>query len=636
MIVGTAGHIDHGKTTLVKALTGSNADRLPEEKRRGISLELGFAFMDGPDGSRIGFVDVPGHERLVNTMVSGATGIDFAMLLVAADDGIMPQTQEHLAVLSLLGITKGVVVITKSDRSDEASLLDLKDKIKIMISGTSLEGSDVVTVSAYSGYGVQELKQQLYIAAADHNKNRNLYDEQSGFRLAIDRVFSIDGAGTTITGTVHAGTVTIGQELLLVPGDEICRVRSIHAQNQAVDSAHEGQRCALVVSRLARSDINRGQWLVHSLLGHSTQRIDTHLTVWQGEERSLKTGTKVHFHMGSGSAFGTVAVLDGNTLAPGESGVVQIVLQKPIGAWWGDRLILRDASGARTIAGGMVLDADAPARYRRSEQRLQSLKALYSEQALSRLAGLLESQDSGVNLKLFKQVNGLVQANLPENILHFKDADNEWVISTKHANSIQQKVLNTLNEFHVRNPDQLGPDPARLRRLAAPRLNHGLWHLVLQDLVDTKRVTLRGSFVHSPDHGASLSEVDQRIQTLVMPYMLQNRFAGSWVRDLANQCDVSEEQMRTSLARLARQGGLHQIVKDLYYPPEVIYELAFIARGICSDNNGDVTAAQFRDAVGLGRKRAIQILEYFDRVGVMRRIGNTHRLRTDSSLFEVS
>ncbi|HSC01040.1 MAG TPA: selenocysteine-specific translation elongation factor, partial [Burkholderiaceae bacterium] len=355
MIVGTAGHIDHGKTTLVRALTGVDTDRLPEEKRRGISIELGYAFLDAPprDGrsERIGFIDVPGHERLVHTMLAGATGIDLALLLVAADDGVMPQTREHLAVLSLLGVARGAVVITKADRADARQLDAVRRDVAALVADTPLRATPVFVLSATNGDGVEALRSWLF---GQTLRAGVAHDGALGFRLAIDRAFTLDGVGTVVTGTVHAGAVQVDDELELVPAREATRVRvrSLHAQNRAVDRALAGQRCAVALAGVAKEAIARGQWLTAPSIALASDRIDVQLTLWHGETHALRSGTPVHVHLGASDTPGTVAILDGaDPLPPGASACVQLVLQRPIGAWHGDRVVLRDASASRTLAG---------------------------------------------------------------------------------------------------------------------------------------------------------------------------------------------------------------------------------------------------------------------------------------------
>lgn len=631
MIVGTAGHIDHGKTTLIRALTGVDADRLPEEKKRGITLDLGFAFLDLDNGSRIGFIDAPGHERLVHTMVAGATGIDFALLLVAADDGIMPQTREHLAVLSLLDINRGAVVLTKADRVDAARLETLRAEVATLLQGSSLAAAPILTASAFTNDGIPELKELLVSEASLLQSSQQR--REAGFRLAIDRVFSLEGSGTTITGTIHAGLVHPGDELVLLPGERKVRVRSVHAQNRAVEQAEPGQRCALVLAGTTRHSIHRGHWVVHPAVASMSARIDTRLRLWHDEDKPMRSGTKVHVHIGSETIMGTVAILDKDLLHPGQDAIVQLVLRTPVGAWWGDRIVLRDASGSRTLAGGRVLDTLAPVRYRRTPARLAELAALSVADPDKRLEAFLNVSPLGVDLHRFRASNGVLNLTIPASAMRHQDSSGDWLLGHEHVNATADHVVQVLHDFHLRHPDQLGPDSARLRRLTMPRLDDALQQCILQKLKDEQRISQRGAFVHLPEHSIQLSQEEQRIAEKVAPKLVDAGFQGAWVRDLAVDCNEPENLMRSTLARLARQGELHQVVKDLYYSIDTMQQLAQIAREEAIAAGGTLTAAQFRDAIGLGRKRAIQILEYFDRVGLMRRVKDEHRLRPESTLF---
>ncbi len=625
MIVGTAGHIDHGKTTLVRALTGVDTDRLPEEKRRGISIELGYAFLDAPDGGRIGFVDVPGHERLVHTMVAGATGIDAALLLVAADDGPMPQTREHLAVLSLLGISQGVVAITKTDRVDAARVDAVGAEVRAMLAHTPLHEAPLVPVSAVSGAGLDALRARLIDAAgAPARDGRN----GLSFRVAIDRAFTLDGVGTVVTGTVHAGRVAPGDELVLGPGGRRVRVRSVHAQNRAAPHAVAGERCALALAGLGRDEVRRGQWLTDPAIALRTDRIDVRLELWRGEAAALRSGTPVQVHLGAAVVPGTVAVLDADAVPPGAVALAQLVLREPIGAWHGDRIVLRDASATRTIAGGTVLDPFAPARYRRTPHRLAELEALQRPDPGGRVAALVESAPHGVDLRRLAAAQGRAALARPEGLACAEDR----VLGPAQTRAAGERLLAALAAYHERQPDELGPDAGRLRRLALPRLPESLFRALLDDAIAGGRVQRHGAFVHRPEHVVRLSASEERIAQKAAPRLAEAGFEGAWARDLARDAGEGEPMVRTTLARLARRGELHQVVKDLYYPAAAMARLAAIARELGADG-GEVTAARFRDATGLGRKRAIQILEYLDRIGVLRRVGDVHRIRTDSTLF---
>ncbi|MEQ1683987.1 MAG: selenocysteine-specific translation elongation factor [Burkholderiaceae bacterium] len=646
MIVGTAGHIDHGKTTLVRALTGVDTDRLPEEKKRGISIELGYAFLDTPQGEdaeRIGFIDVPGHERLVHTMLAGATGIDFALLLVAADDGVMPQTREHLAVLSLLGLSRGAVALTKTDRVAAERVGAVQREIDALLLGTSLAGAPVLPVAAHTGAGLDALRALLFDAAQATPLRAGA---GAAFRLAIDRAFTLDGVGTVVTGTVHGGTVQVGDEVALSPSSRSvrARVRSLHAQNRAVTSAHAGQRCAVALVGVAKDQITRGQWLAAPSIALTTSRLDATLTLWHGEAKALRSGTPVHVHIGSNDVMGTVTILDrigdqapgpADALAPGARARVQLTLHAPISAWRGDRVVLRDNSAGRTLAGGEVLDPFAPTRYRRTPQRLAELDAWALPGAAARLGALLTAAPQGLNVARWACAEGLdlvALPGLPEGTLHTTDtAHGAWALGAAHVAALSDTLLAALRQFHERQPDELGPDAGRLRRLVAPRLPETLWRALLAGLLARAVVVQRGAFVHLPEHGIRLSATDERLAQKIAPLMSAAGFEGHWARDLARDSRESEVLMRTTLARLAQRGELHQIVKDLFYTPARTARLAALLRS--SAVEGEVTAAAFRDATGLGRKRAIQVLEYFDRVGLVRRVGDVHRLRSDSALF---
>lgn len=642
MIIGTAGHIDHGKTTLVRALTGVDCDRLKEEKARGITLDLGYAYAPlgdgtGGDAAVLGFVNVPGHEKLIHNMLAGATGIDFALLVVAADDGPMPQTREHLAVLSLLGLGRGAVVITKCDRVDADRLAAVQAEVRLLLQGTSLALAPVLPLSARTGQGVAALQALLFEAALAMARRDA---DGVAFRLAVDRAFSLDGVGTVATGTVHAGRVAVGDELQLAPGGQRARVRSLHAQSQASTEARAGQRTAVALVGLARDQIHRGQWLVAPPAALQTTRLDAHMTLWAAEPRALRSGTPVHLHLGASDVLATVAVLASPTgddsLAPGAQGLLQLVLRQPVAAWWGDRVVLRDASASRTLAGGTVLDPFAPVRYRRTPQRLTELAALGQATLQARAQALLDVAPSGVDLARLAVAAGAPPVDvraLPAAALHLRGNGEDWALGPRQTGTAQAQVLAALTAFHQRAPDDAGPDAARLRRLALPRLPEALWRALLASLLQQGLLARTGAFVHLPEHGVRLSATEQRLAQKVAPRLADGVFDGVWVRDLARDTQESEALMRTTLARLAQRGELHQVVKDLYYAPATIGRLGQLARAVAAVHAGAVTAAAFRDATQLGRKRAIQILEYFDRIGLLRRVGDAHRLRTDCQLF---
>lgn len=714
MMIGTAGHIDHGKSSLVRALTGTDTDRLPEEKKRGMSIELGYAFLapsdDGPavgEGSvasaatagqtkvvpafglprePIAFIDVPGHEKLLHTMISGATGIDFALLLVAADDGVMPQTREHLAVLSLLGIDRGVVAITKIDRVDEARVQEVAQQVTALLADTPLAHAPIIPVSATRGDGVAELRQLLRAEAArldaahgpdgtadPHDSDSPVraaaatepaqttaettaaLPAQTGFRLAIDRVFSLDGVGTVATGTVHAGRVQVGDVLQQLPdGPKELRVRSLHAQNRSTDSAHAGQRCAINLAGIERDQLQRGHWLAQPGIASVSDRLDVELHLWHAEPRAIRSGTRVHVHLGTTASPAAVAVLDADTLAPGGTGLAQLVLPQPLAAWHGDRLILRDAAGQRIIGGGRVLDSRAPVRYRRTPQRLQLLQALQRPALRDRLAGLLETCEHGVDLRQWQQVFGLASVaafDASLQTLPHRRLAGDFIIGEPAWQHLRRTVLDTLAAYHQNATDEIGPDAARLRRLARLRMDDAHWRLLLDALMKEGSVAQSGAFVHLPEHGSQLAARDETLLQRLTPYLMEAGAQGAWVRDLAEHIGEPAANLRPAMARLARSGHLYQVVKDLYLDAATAARLAALVRQLALENKEPVdsaevqrasnplpilTVARFRDASGLGRKRAVQMLEFFDRIGLCRRVGDTHVLRLESEVFKGS
>ena len=737
MMIGTAGHIDHGKTSLVRALTGTDTDRLPEEKKRGMSIELGYAFLaPSDDGEKAGegrtapaaamkpaehvpgtegaaspsamasiqtaprepiaFIDVPGHEKLLHTMISGATGIDFALLLVAADDGVMPQTREHLAVLSLLGIDRGVVAITKIDRVDEARVQEVAQQVTALLADTPLAHAPIIPVSATRGDGVVELRQLLRAEAArldaahgadggadshgsdspvraaaatepaetttdtnvDTTADTNAaLPAQAGFRLAIDRVFSLDGVGTVATGTVHAGRVQVGDVLQQLPdGPKELRVRSLHAQNRSTDTAHAGQRCAINLAGVERDQLQRGHWLAQPGIASVSDRLDVELHLWHAEPRAIRSGTRVHVHLGTTASPAAVAVLDADTLAPGGTGLAQLVLPQPLAAWHGDRLILRDAAGQRIIGGGRVLDSRAPVRYRRTPQRLQLLQALQRPALRDRLAGLLEACEHGVDLRQWQQVFGLVSVSAFDaslQTLPHRRLAGDFIIGEPAWQHLRRTVLDTLATYHQNATDEIGPDAARLRRLARLRMDDAHWRVLVDAVVMDGSVDQCGAFVHLPEHGSQLAARDETLLQRLTPHLMEAGAQGAWVRDLAEHIGEPAANLRPAMARLARSGHLYQVVKDLYLDAATAARLAALVRQLALENKEPVesdlaevqqasnplpilTVARFRDASGLGRKRAVQMLEFFDRIGLCRRVGDTHVLRLESEVFKGS
>jgi len=632
MIVGTAGHIDHGKTSLVKALTGVDTDRLKEEKARGISIELGYAYqpVDGRPAEILGFVDVPGHERFVDHMVAGATGIDFVLLVVAADDGPMPQTVEHLDIVRVLGVDRGAVAMTKIDRCDPARASAAEREIRALLAATALGDAPIYPVSSVTGEGLAALRAALHAEAADGAARVR---PGTAFRLAVDRSFTLAGIGTVVTGTAFSGEVRVGDELVITPSGIPARVRSIHAQNRPAERGGAGERCALALAGVAKDAVARGDWVVGSALHAPSARFDARLALSAREAKALRHWTSVHLHLGAAHVLARVALLEGETLAPGAAAIAQLVLDQPIGVLAGDAFVLRDAAATRTLGGGRVLDPFAPVRKRKTPERLDLLRRMGEPDPDRRLASLVEASPGGVDLAAFTRAANRVADRLvlPAESVRVTAAGVDLAFTAAHWAALQGRLLERLAEFHAKRPDELGPDLGRIRRMWFPQLAPGVVAALADALLAARRLARSGPWWHLAEHSVELGARDQLLAQRILPLLQAQAFDPPWVRDLAKSLATGEQEMRVLMLRLMRRGEVFQIVKDLFYARAAVARLARIAQEVEAES-GAVRAAAFRDRLGIGRKRAIQILEFFDRVGYTRRAQDDHRIRGDSLL----
>ena len=617
MIVGTAGHIDHGKTALVKALTGVDADRLKEEKARGITIDLGYAYSDLGDGRQLGFVDVPGHERFVHNMLAGATGIDAALLVVSAAEGIKPQTVEHLQIMDLLGLDRGIVALTKSDLVNDDVLLERMAEVETLLSTTALRGAEIIPVSAMTGAGVDELKAKL-LALGESGKGATGYA-----RLAVDRCFLLPGAGVVVTGTVHAGEISVGDHLLLAPSGLEARVRSLHAQNRAAEVGRAGERCALNLSgaRLSKDAVRRGDWVVSPELQAPTDRIDVELTVLASEKEALRHWAPVHIHLGAAHVMGRVALLEDDRLAPGASGLVQLVIEEKVGALAGDRVILRDPSATRTIAGGRTVDPFGPPRNRRTPRRLAELRAL-REPDDGVLPALLREETGFVDLARFGVARNLRPVEV-ERLL--AEAEGTKVagfgLLAETLEAARADIAATLKAFHESSPDALGLPSERLRVALKRRWPPAVFAALLDLEVAAKAVAIDGALVRLPGHSLKLGAKDEVLWKQIAADLARDRFKPPRVRDFAQAYDTPEANVRRLLRQLARLGRIVEIAPDQFFLRPVVAEMIAIAHSL----GDDFTAAQFRDRLDNGRKLAILILEFLDRHGITARRGDLRR-----------
>lgn len=631
MIVATAGHIDHGKTTLVKALTGVDTDRLPEEKARGISIDLGFAYLPLPGGMTIGFVDVPGHERFIRNMLAGVCGIDYALLVVAADDGIMPQTVEHLQILDLLRVRRGAAVITKIDRVEADRLTHVIDNVGALLAGTSLEGVPVMPVSAVGGTGIAELRALLEREAA---QAASRLSEGQHFRLAIDRVFSVAGSGTVVTGTVFNGQARAGDKLVVSPSGREVRVRGLQKRGAAAESASAGERCALNLTGSDLEGITRGEWVLAAPLHRPTRRLDARVTVLVSEEQPLKHWTPVHLHLATSDVTARLAIRRGASLAPGASDVVQLILDKPVSALRGDRFILRDQSATRTLGGGIVIDPLAPSARRSSPARRAELEALEEAEPAAALAKLVQHADCLVDLPRFEMLYNLV----PEHARALYQAaalvqlgkDRPVGITRVRHTAIGEAIVKALAEFHRQQPQAPGLDVETLRTQVAAVLPSEPFLALLRELADARKIEVNSNLVRLPGHNATANAADEKLWQTVRPALESAGYTPPPVAELAAQLKLKEPILRDFLHRKAKGGDVHRVTTDRFYPRSTLAALAAIAQNTAQQQpNGAFTAAQYRDATGTGRSLAIEILEHLDRLGITQRIGDARKMRRD-------
>lgn len=639
MIIGTAGHIDHGKTTLVRALTGVDTDRLKEEKARGISIELGYAYV-AFEGGVLGFVDVPGHERLIHTMVAGACGIDYVLLVIAADDGIMPQTREHLAIIELLGIARGAVVLTKCDRVEPARARQVREEVGAWLKDGVFDGAPIFQVCAGrpDDPGIAALDAHLRTCALDEHARARSHSTEACFRFPIDRVFTLSGAGTVVTGTVFGGSIRVGDTVWLVPRGTTARVRSLHAYNREAEAAYAGDRCALNLAGVSKEQIARGDWVACERMATVSQRLDVELTLFDDAQVGVRHETRVHVHLGTMHHVARAVLIEDRQ--PERRNVrMQFVFDEPVCAIAGDRFIVRDAQAAHTVGGGRVLDPFGPERKRRSPQRIAWLDALTRWLDTGRASAVIEQAPYGVRRSLLERVLGMERTamKLTDAVavipIRGEGGDDDWLVEKGKLASWSEEVVDALRRFHEGSPDELGIDSGRLRRITAPAMEEGLWRALLEHLIQDGSIKRSGSWLHLPGHAVVLSDEERRCAERALALLKESGIEPLWVRDLASAINVPEEQARALLRKLARCGEVYQVVRDLFYHPDALCEVAKVVERVALAGEGKVTAAAFRDATGIGRKRAIQVLEFFDRVGYTRFCHDAHLLR-ESGRFE--
>ncbi|WP_421549846.1 selenocysteine-specific translation elongation factor [Kluyvera intermedia] len=611
MIIATAGHVDHGKTTLLQAITGINADRLPEEKSRGMTIDLGYAYWPQPDGRVLGFIDVPGHEKFLSNMLAGVGGIDHALLVVACDDGVMAQTREHLAILQLTGNPTLTVALTKTDRVDTARIEEVRHEIADVLREYGFEEATLFETAATEGRGIDTLRDHLrQLSARDRMEHQR-------FRLAIDRAFTVKGAGLVVTGTALSGDVRVGDTLWLTGKDTPMRVRGLHAQNQPVEQAHGGQRIALnIVGAAEKDDLNRGDWLLSEAPPEPSERVIVELQ----SHAPLGQWQPLHIHHAASHITGRVSLLENN--------LAELVLDTPLWLADNDRLVLRDISAKVTLAGARVVTLNSPRRGKRKAEYLAWIAALALAKDDAQALAVHLSRDA-VKLGEFGwarqlSVPGLQQLIAKPGFILAGDS----LLDAPLAARWQRKLLDALAIYHEQHKDEPGPGRERLRRIALPMEDEALVLTLIEQMRESGTIASHHGWLHLPDHKAGFTDEQQAIWLKAAPLFGDEPW---WVRDLATQTGTDENTMRVALRLAAQQGMITAIVKDRYYRNDRIVAFASMIRELDLEK-GSACAADFRDKLNIGRKLAIQILEYFNRIGFTRRRGNDHLLR-DALLF---
>ena len=638
MIVATAGHVDHGKTSLVRALTGIDTDRLPEEQQRGMSIDLGFAYTDlgaaGPGAPEpVAFVDVPGHERFVRNMLAGVAAIDVALLVVAADDGPMPQTREHLAMLQLLGLPRLVVAISKADRVTPQRLAEVQAAVHALLADGPFARAPCFALAAPTGMGLPALKRHLVGLAAGLARRA----PAGHFCLAIDRSFVLAGAGRIVTGTVLAGQVQVGDALMLSPQGALLRVRGLHAQNRPAQGAQAGQRCALNLAGegLKRADPQRGDWLLAPQAHAPTDRLDVHLQVLASEARPLTQRSALQLHIGAAGVNARLVALAGASLAPGSQGQAQLVLDRPVCAAWGHRFILRDGAANRSLAGGWVIDPAGPARGRNRPGRQLQLAALARPDPAEALAALLAAMPDGVALGQFHRGRNhrpdeaaRLQAAVPMRVVG--SASGPLGLGEGPWQCWRGRVLAAVDGCHADQADSLGPDDALLRRLLAvapgDTAARALLRATLAALVGDGLLLRDGLAHRRPAHQPSLRDDDQTLLAKVQALLPPDELRPPIVGDLAAALGLPLDEVKAFLSRMAQHGALVRLAPNRHYRPETVQALAAHALALAAASaDGRFDAASYRDRTGIGRNLTIQVLEYLKRTGLTRFDGVWHR-----------
>ena len=632
VVIGTAGHIDHGKTSLVKALTGTDTDRLKEEKERGITIELGFAELI-LDNVYAGIVDVPGHERFVKNMLAGVGGIDLVMLIVAADEGVMPQTREHLSICRLLGIKSGLIVLTKTDLVEPEWVELVTDDIQDFVKDTFLEEKPIVPVSAHTGDGLENLKKILN-EIADQTPTKS---ETGIFRIPIDRVFTMRGFGVVITGTLFSGSVAVGEQVEVYPKALQARVRGLQVHGESVGKSTAGLRTAVNLQGLERAEVFRGDIIGHRGELKTTYMLDVHLEHLADAPRPLKTRNRIRFHAGTAEIMGRISLIGRDALEPGDSSFAQIRLEEPIVVLPRDRFVIRSYSPIITIGGGEILDI-MPRKHRRlRSSSLEHLKSLHQGDETERLLILLrDSRLNGVELADLtgrltlkpSDIQKTIQELSSQREVQIIDQTNFFSMTTAHFNTAQKNILSFLCEYHAENPFRTGAPREEVRGKAG-EINEKIFAAALKHLSESNEIVENGAILRLASHSVEIDEKLGEVKTKLESAYKNAHFQPPSVEDAFSQTGGKGNSNRNALQILIDEGALLRLKDNIIYHRHALSEAENLLREHLSQNN-EITAAEFRDLLGITRKHAIPLLEYFDTARITLRVEDKRVLRPDA------
>jgi len=631
IVLGTAGHIDHGKTTLVKALTGINTDRLKEEQLRGITIELGFAWLDLPGGLRIGIVDVPGHEKFVKNMVAGATGIDVVAMVIAADEGVMPQTREHMEICQLLGVKYGFVVLTKTDLVDDEWLELVTDDIRKFVKGTFLDGAPLLPVSAVTGKGIPE-----FIKTLDELSPKIPGRSSSGlFRLPVDRVFTMKGFGTVITGTLISGRIEVGETIMIYPSGVTSKVRGIQVHNESVNEAVAGMRTAINFQGLDKTSVDRGEVVSTPGALIPGYMLDVSLHLLKSNRKPVKNRTRVRFHTGTSEILGNLVLLDREELLPGEETVAQLRLDSLTAVVKDDRFVLRSFSPARTIAGGQILNP-VPRKHKRFKpevtEGLNSLSSLSPEELIAYYVA--ESGYMGVSFSDLKVMTNITEKHLDgnlQNLLSKKkivliDKESRIYLHQAGIENLKKEMHDFIDAYHRTNPLKAGMPKEELKSKLPDFLNPKLFILIINQMIKDKNIALDEDMVRLEGHKVSLGEDQSSIKMKIIKTYKESGLTPPYFKELILEHKIDPARAKDVLMHLVDEGVMLKVKEDLYYHSDNINEIKnrmieFLRK------NGEMSAPQFKEMAGASRKFLIPLLEYFDSKNVTIRIGDIRKLR---------